>query len=606
MGNTFGINTQYAHYPKNYACPQLEERSYSDLNSLGHCIDSIKGQDSNSESATDIYILKKDNDTLFMKLFITGIDLTQISSGNLSGFEKEVYPLIYEYGVYLGKINRLVKYNICPFFVTTKGGSLRNKKYEIINFLNGRLKDNTGANVPNVKINDNFDRNIKILLQLISGGPKIPRPSISNNTIVGFNNIINSVNITENFNFGYFITHGFNDSKTSTQILVSPSEPTDIFNNLDEIDNKVPPQPSSEITRIYNNLEQLYIIFTFELAIAFKSMELSKIVNCDLHTGNILFNEHIQYNNINDTSNRLSSQDNNITFFIEDKKYHINLPFLIKIYDFDRSYVYGNKGNQVNAPLSEIKNTTFSVAPTYNKNNIRDFLLPISMYINNRLYTLLRNNVNSNGNIINNDRHNNISKIINSITESFMEKIDDIPIYISNIQNPSNPPSLLQYSQLLKIQVHGDPTTGIQPNNIYINLSEKSKKFIRFIIEINNHFPSDGWVRNIRLHDNTFITNIFYNFDKIIKNLYDKINPIFKPTCNNNDCVLDIDSTKYYMHTSIFDQHGALNKKGYYQYINYVYTHDTINKIAALNKQSRLHNLQVASVNQNNDLMDIG
>jgi ribulose-5-phosphate 4-epimerase/fuculose-1-phosphate aldolase len=53
----------------------------------------------------------------------------------------DIKPLIYEYAMYLGKINKLVKYNICPFFVTTKGGSLRTTKKEIINFLVDKVED---------------------------------------------------------------------------------------------------------------------------------------------------------------------------------------------------------------------------------------------------------------------------------------------------------------------------------------------------------------------------------------------------------------------------------------------------------------------------------
>ena len=64
-----------------------------------------------------------------------------------SNFDKDIY---------LGKINRLVKYNICPFFVTTKGGSLRNSFNEVVSFLNGKVAGSGGILLSTSQIETNL------------------------------------------------------------------------------------------------------------------------------------------------------------------------------------------------------------------------------------------------------------------------------------------------------------------------------------------------------------------------------------------------------------------------------------------------------------------
>ena len=686
MGNTLIGNTRYFHYPDDYPCAQLEETSYADLKALKHCVTDIKGMKANSASTTDIYILNINGTKYFMKLFITGLPSTVnylVDPANPSSvYDNNIHPLIYEYGVYLGKINRLIKYNICPFFVETMGGSLRNNRTEIINFLEHKLVNALNLPVQRADIRNNFSRNIKILLHNTKYGTTHikGRPSINDNVPfpapggpVPLSGDVNATLIDDYFKFGYFITKSFNTVKPSGDILsythdidnerniffTKKSPSTDLYvDNLNIIDDRAnirywdpslfggypplvagggpgpyingnvatrpaqAPIGNAEERKIFNNLRQLYLLFNIQYAIAIKSLELTKIVNCDLHMGNILLENNINIDNIFDPSNRLTTENHIFTYFIEDQKYDFNFPFMIKVYDFDRSYIYGDSTNN-----SEIKNKQGSVHPFYNKSNIRDYIFTISTYIYSTLFPVLMKNIHPVTGIIKDIRHRAISNIINDISSAIMRiNTHEIPIYWKNAGGVA---TLMPYDNTIKQQIMG--LGGVAPVAalpVFSYLTLKSKRLIEFIYNLfeikNSLYPLDrsqeGWVRNKYIDDMTFTThNIFNNFDNIISKLYSKIDPIFKqPGCINNDCVMDNNINKYYMSRNMFMPNGILDKTEYYKYINTVYRDDNVNKIntkdqeiARLKQDIQQNQQEIARLNQTiqqrnrNDAMEI-
>lgn len=567
MGNTLTGKSFRAQYPNVFPCNQLEETSYSELSSLSGCIKSIKGQKSNSESPTDIYILtdNKDN-TLFMKTFITAMN-SNFSNNIKSNFEKEIYPIIYEYGVYLGKINKLVNYNICPFFVLTKGGKLHNSTDDILNFLNGKIYNMYGKISDYKTIQNNFIRNVKtIMYNMFFKTPKIQRMSISDDYFYPFGNILDTTQIDENYKFGYFITEGFNNSKTSYDIFANYILKIKTFNNLQ-----------------FDNFKQLLLLFVFQMANAFKSLELSKIANCDIHLGNILFDTDLQISNL--SNNYLTNVVNNNVFFIENNNYKINLPFLIKVYDFDRSYIYGD-----NTSSYEIKNKHFSIDPTYNKSTVRDFLHPITSIII-YLYQHLEKSVN-----LSNLEKDKISDILNTLSNIFLKNSNLITIKKTNIIK--NTIDNIVPNLTLK--------NDIDLNNNFSQLNIYSKSLVLFLKQISKttFTYQDPSIRNKELNDETFSNSIFSNFDEIIELVYKNIDNRFKNiSCSKVDCVADINVTKYYLNKKCFDKGGVLDKKELYKIVNNEYTIYLGNKNKKLDTDSKTELLMMEKKLQTESLV---
>jgi len=595
MGNTTSGNKLYTHYPSNFPCKQIEETGYSNLTSLKNCVSSIEGKESNSTSPTDIYILESNSKKYFMKVFVTSVDTSEINDiidtgGKMWDIKRDkkilnsFEPLIYEYGIYLGKINTLVKYNICPFFVTTKGGSLTNTKDDMINFLETKLYNSSKTNkLIKDEIKENFVRNIWIIINniLTAQGdigstkvvivPKLKRPSISEFVSDYFitNNIKikileNSANtlglprpLNDNFKFGYFITESFDNPITIKQTMYDVSQ----FNiNLD--------LTNATQLNIFQRYNDISYLFMFQIALGYKALEISKIVNCDLHTDNILCNTTIKQDDITDISkyNNLISKNNFYTFSVEKKLYNINLPFLIKIFDFDRSYLYGDK-----TPETEMKNHHFTVHPFYNSSNLRDFLFTTCYNVLYLMELIESTSENSNDNKCASELLNNYTSII---IKNPNINIDDIEIYMNDKNNLST-----RIQKLYRNSIIDD----YKNNSNYQNLTNRSKSYLCFLSNLFFRLKQEGQddlkLRNKYINDKTFDTGIFYSITEIIDNIYININPSFKtiPTCNDNDCIIDDKVTKCYLSEYFMDA-GILNKDKYYKYVNDVYKKPTVSR----------------------------
>jgi hypothetical protein len=305
-------------------------------------------------------------------------------------------------------------------------------------------------------------------------------------------------------NYGYFITESFNKPVTMNSV----------------IDN---------INMFGNNLKDFLLIFMFQFAISFKSLDCMKISNSDTHGGNVLLNNDI--NNILEKIRGNQQSNPKYLFFIENKKYDISLPFLIKIYDFDRAYVF--EEGYFNKIIGKYEN----------KNNIRNFLLLIIDIIKNLYYNITQNK----------NKENSI-ELINQISNILIK--DDtkkIEIYTNNNIN------------IQQIDYANDF------NKYGFNNNLKSKIILNFIYNITNNkiFELDQNVRNEILSDITF--NYFNNFDTIIEKIYSSIDNKFKLNCLDNTCIKNTEIEKYYLSKDFFDKGGVLNKKKLYEKINSYY-----------------------------------
>jgi hypothetical protein len=590
MGNTqISPNIYQSHYPDKFPCKQLEETSYGDLYALNKCITEAIGLKSDSLSASDIYVITDGNNAYYMKLFITGFDLNHMMScssridiSSVNKLNNNIKPLIYEYGIYLGKINKLVKYNICPFFITTKGGSLHNTKKDIIQFLSNKFKNIHTDDI----IEKNFDRNIWILINNTITDNRLLRPEIHNNNIkysidnnyipiidktpsVGMLHQMASIN--DNYKFGYFITQSFNETYKASHTFLVINEK--ILYTLNNIPNPSNPSININPSNALYNYKQILYLFLFQMAIAFKSLELTKIVNCDLHFGNILIDTEFNFDIINNptcydfiTNNKITDIENKYLFIVEDKYYNINLPFMIKLYDFDRSYMYGDGTSE-----TELKNKHLSIHPFYNKSNKRDFIYSTTNMFHS-IYSILENYDNS--------------KMENKYISEIFNEYADCVVNIINI----DPNTKFDALKLFETDITSNTITTLpNDNNIisklqiqnYNNLNPKSKSFLYLLMYIRDKYKyndSKGRVRNgdIRrsiINDNTFNDNTFHNIDTIISNIYKLIDKKYKDIsvmCNNN-CLTDSSITKCYLNTSIFDNDGIFNKNNYFDYINNIY-----------------------------------
>jgi len=274
-----------------------------------HCLDDLKdyskfskrivsvtGKSASSSSLSDIYVLKlDDNRDGYMKVFSMDDDLAHRNAK-------------YEFFVYTLKIKFLSL--ISPNFVTPIAGKLNSDFKEIIDYLEGRVKDEKTKNVlPRDDLIQRFHRNIT--LSNISEMKKIPkRPSIE----------------TELFTnkYGYIVT--------------GPS-----INDINKEFNKV-----TSLRSFIDNNYKLYEDNVWEIicqiAVACYLMNLSDLVHNDLHSDNILV---YAYKNPRNIQYNLGTKN---------KPYYIRIstPYVIKIFDFDRSNMRIEKSRNDNSFTSSM------------------------------------------------------------------------------------------------------------------------------------------------------------------------------------------------------------------------------------------------------------
>lgn len=261
----------------------------SDYTRFSNKISSIKGRGASSSSTSDIYVLTLDDGReAYMKVFSTDDDVSHVN-------------LKYEFVVYMLRIKFLSL--ISPNFVTPIAGKMDSDFHEIIKYLENKVKDEkTGDMLKTDDLIQRFHRNIT--LANVSELKKIPkRPSIGKDM---FKN-----------KYGYIVT--------------GPS--------LKDMNNLVRITSLRNFIDYNRNQYELYVweIVT-QIAVSCYLMHLSELVHNDLHSGNILV--YVYKNPINIQYN-LGTKKNPYTI-------QISTPFVIKIYDFDRSNMFDTTGKYEN------------------------------------------------------------------------------------------------------------------------------------------------------------------------------------------------------------------------------------------------------------------
>jgi hypothetical protein len=281
-----------------YPCERSTFGTISNLRSIKKCIKNIEGQDSNSASPTDIYILDMKNSfkyegihipTIYMKIFFSGSDT-----------RKDI-QLLYEYLIYSTKIKEIVKQNISPYFVKVLGGATGIKSRDFINLLQVKFKDSEYRFVTNMGLvdigyesrpsissdldNSSFNFHRENLMKSVKGSTLEEKTSKINSKILDFSE------------YGYIMTEGT-------------------------------PNTISLQDKIYKSSEKELYVILFQLILACKTMNMAKIAHNDLHLGNIL----VEVKKVSDRN----------CFIVNDGKYNkfytLTTTNCIHIYDFDIAF----------------------------------------------------------------------------------------------------------------------------------------------------------------------------------------------------------------------------------------------------------------------------
>ena len=276
-----------------YPCERSTFVTISNLRSIKKCISNIEGQDSNSASPTDIYILDMKNKFKYDGIHISKIYMKIFFSG--SGTRKDT-QLLYEYLIYSTKIKEIVKQNISPYFVKVLGGATGIKSKDLINLLKVKFTDAEYRFVTNMglvdlgygsrpSISSDLDNSRENLMKSVKGSTLEEKISNINSKILDFSE------------YGYIMTEGASNTVTLEDIIYKSSE------------------------------KELYVIL-FQLILACKTMNMSKIAHNDLHLGNIL----VEVKKVSDRN----------CFIVNDGKYNklytLAATNCIHIYDFDIAF----------------------------------------------------------------------------------------------------------------------------------------------------------------------------------------------------------------------------------------------------------------------------
>ena len=250
------------------SCPDIDPKKLSSK------ITSVRGIASDSASATDIYQLQLDDGReVYMKVFSIGSNMSH-------------YQLVYEFYVYLIKIKFLN--TVCPNFVTPIAGKLGCTSSEIVDYLDGRVKDIDSGNILSTyDLVYRLHRNLTIANLALSTVKK--RPTIDSKSAVD-----------ENL-YGYIVS--------------GPSY------------QDIPRSIRSLHAFLVNTSQTLYqaniLDIVAQLAVACYCMSTSQLVHNDLHTGNVLLYTY--------------DQPKNIQYNFGSVQINISTKYVVKIYDFDRS-----------------------------------------------------------------------------------------------------------------------------------------------------------------------------------------------------------------------------------------------------------------------------
>jgi hypothetical protein len=314
----------------NDSCPNLNMINIANTINPISCVEvnSLKGQSSNSTSPTDIYFFNFQNGTHYngvpvqrgvAKLFISNVS--------------ENSNLIYEDFVYRLVISNLMNYSINPHFVKYLGSALDIPFNNIVNFL-GQKNSNR-----NVDVKRNFIRNIYYALRKVPGRPALTENEADRSIFDRGITQRDKTWIQTTAKYGYIISEAlpvvyvrnYNEFTEMSRRNVGFS--ITLQNYID-----ISPILTEENKNWFKLLMQLY----FQVATACYAMSLHGLSHNDLHANNIFVT-------------RVNKRIN--CYYIDGQIYKHETDYMVHIYDFDKSYVFGyNNDDIVKYKSSNISN----------------------------------------------------------------------------------------------------------------------------------------------------------------------------------------------------------------------------------------------------------
>jgi len=301
----------------NDSCPNLNLINIANTVNPISCVrvNSLKGQASNSASSTDIYFFNFEDGTHYngvpvrrgvAKLFVSNI--------------KENNSLIYEDFVYRLVISNLLNYSINPHFVKYLGSAIGIPFNNILSFLSQKNSNR------NIDVKRNFIRNIFYTLKKMPGRPALtenePNRSIFDRGITQADNNFIQVNAR----YGYII---------SEALPVVSLRNYNEFNNMNAgisitLQNYINISPI--LTEGNNRWFKLLMELYFQIATACYAMSLHGLAHNDLHADNIF---------VTKVDKRINC------YYIDGKIYKHETEYMVYIYDFDKSYIFGYKNDDL-------------------------------------------------------------------------------------------------------------------------------------------------------------------------------------------------------------------------------------------------------------------
>lgn len=324
--------------------------SYQNACEIGGCIENITGLASDSASPTDTWILNFRRGTMYKGKNINSAFLkwwadpsspldrfemvnnqmmvyTPPQSGLISGLfraqaqnQPNLYPnrelqtsllaLNYELNIYREIIKPLIELQICPNFVryiaSSDGTCTLDNMSSFLHSLNNPL--------------NRLGRSLRYMLTNING-----RPSINSNVDLNQNQQYIST-LRNDYKFRLLITESMENSSTWHTFV-----DTTLIQTNDTLQDFLVPDQNKTILKLF-----------FQILVGCLAMNYSNMTHKDLHSGNVFITPR--------------SNNEELVYIIDGNAYRTDLPFLAKIYDFDRAYVQ-NLGENPDAHSMELNYT---------------------------------------------------------------------------------------------------------------------------------------------------------------------------------------------------------------------------------------------------------
>lgn len=524
------IDTLSGILSSKFPCEQASEYSNSDLYSLKNCVSYAMSElNTTGGSISDnVSLFMKNNTMMFMKIFVT--DVPKDLHINQLMFTRNVLPLMYEQMVCLSRINKLVQQNICPFFVVAKGGNVHipyPMLYEfftnllVVTHVNGKKLSNVHqySQIKDVKYTllRNLDTNLSIIKNKKKRSNKLSLSNASTNY-----DFIHKTDLLQQCKFGFILTSSVYNSVNLQTMLYQLFQPICSKSNegtqityLSDMYGQKFSDINSKLLIVFSTVANIL----FQAAIATSAMQMIKTIHNDLHANNALLQLYSP-DNLKIITMYYNSNPNS-----RSRIFNFKTNLVLKIFDFDRAFVYGNKTENSQIP------------------NYQEFV---------------------DANIVSNKR--DFLKLFQAIIDIFNKCVSKYGITKEVLTACQS-----FFNQLCKIVLKSPVVTIYNYNNSLIYATPNNKaSYLEVFLDFNNNIPVDAKFQtkdalNRNISDKTF--DSFRELGEIAENIHDHllstlIVPV-KEKLNEKPCILC---------ANMFDEHGNISEIQKIRYENQFYS----------------------------------